>query len=151
APTECPCVAVTSPSPGAGKTSLSMALGLSFAASGSKTLLIDCDLVGGGLTAAVTKIRRRRIGNILVQKGLLKESDVDRVKAVAKSSGLKFGEAAVKLGLVKREQVAAAMDAQAHSPVGLREALAGEKLQNCVMASGIPNLFLLPLGSARRE
>jgi Mrp family chromosome partitioning ATPase len=28
-----------------------LALGLSFAASGSRTLLIDCDLVGGGLTA----------------------------------------------------------------------------------------------------
>lgn len=43
--------AVTSASPGDGKTSLSLALGLSFAASGSRTLLIDCDLVGGGLTA----------------------------------------------------------------------------------------------------
>jgi capsular exopolysaccharide synthesis family protein len=43
--------AVTSAAPGDGKTSLSLALGLSFAASGSRTLLIDCDLVGGGLTA----------------------------------------------------------------------------------------------------
>src|SRR6185436_5627460 len=43
--------AVTSSSPGDGKTSLTLALGLSFAASGSRTLLIDCDLVGAGLTA----------------------------------------------------------------------------------------------------
>ncbi len=43
--------AVTSGSPGDGKTSLTLALGLSFAASGSKTLLIDADLVGAGLTA----------------------------------------------------------------------------------------------------
>jgi capsular exopolysaccharide synthesis family protein len=43
--------ALTSPSPGDGKTSLTLALGLSFAASGSRTLLIDCDLVGAGLTA----------------------------------------------------------------------------------------------------
>ena len=42
--------AVTSASPGEGKTSLTLALGLSFAASGSRTLLIDCDLVGAGLT-----------------------------------------------------------------------------------------------------
>jgi capsular exopolysaccharide synthesis family protein len=42
---------VTSGSPGDGKTSLTLALGLSFAASGSRTLLIDGDLVGGGLTA----------------------------------------------------------------------------------------------------
>jgi capsular exopolysaccharide synthesis family protein len=43
--------AVTSGSPGDGKTSLTLALGLSFAASGSRTLLVDGDLVGGGLTA----------------------------------------------------------------------------------------------------
>ena len=43
--------AVTSPQPGDGKTSLTLALGLSFAASGSRTLLIDCDLVGAGLTS----------------------------------------------------------------------------------------------------
>jgi polysaccharide biosynthesis transport protein len=43
--------AITSASPGDGKTSLCLALGLSFAASGSRTLLIDCDLVGAGLTA----------------------------------------------------------------------------------------------------
>src|SRR5207247_713342 len=34
-----------------GNTSLALALGLSFTASGSRTLLIDCDLVGAGLTA----------------------------------------------------------------------------------------------------
>jgi len=43
--------AITSASPGDGKTSLTLALGLSFAASGSRTLLIDCDLVGAGLTS----------------------------------------------------------------------------------------------------
>ena len=41
---------VTSAATGDGKTSLTMALGLSFAASGSKTLVIDCDMVGQGLT-----------------------------------------------------------------------------------------------------
>lgn len=43
-------VAVTGPAAGSGKTSLTMALGMSFASSGSKTLLLDCDIVGGGLT-----------------------------------------------------------------------------------------------------
>jgi capsular exopolysaccharide synthesis family protein len=41
---------VTSAAPGDGKTSLTLALGLSFAASGSRTLLIDCDLVGAALS-----------------------------------------------------------------------------------------------------
>ena len=42
--------AVTSAAPGDGKTSLTLALGLSYAACGSRTLLVDCDLVGAGLT-----------------------------------------------------------------------------------------------------
>jgi polysaccharide biosynthesis transport protein len=41
---------ITSSSPGDGKTSLTLALGLSFAASGSRVLLIDADVVGAGLT-----------------------------------------------------------------------------------------------------
>ncbi|HEX8341225.1 MAG TPA: AAA family ATPase [Tepidisphaeraceae bacterium] len=47
----CTVFAITSASSGDGKTSLSLALGLSFAASGSRTLLIDADLVGGGLSS----------------------------------------------------------------------------------------------------
>jgi len=43
--------AITSAAPGDGKTSLTLALGLSYAACGTRTLLIDCDLVGAGLTA----------------------------------------------------------------------------------------------------
>ena len=43
-------LSVTGPAAGSGKTSLTMALGMSFASSGAKTLLIDCDIVGGGLT-----------------------------------------------------------------------------------------------------
>lgn len=42
--------AVTSPAPGDGKTSMIIALGLSFAESGDRTLLIDLDLIGRGLS-----------------------------------------------------------------------------------------------------
>ena len=45
--TEARVFAITSGSPGDGKTSLTLALGLSFAASGSRTLLVDGDLIGG--------------------------------------------------------------------------------------------------------
>jgi capsular exopolysaccharide synthesis family protein len=43
-------LSITSAVSGDGKTSLSLALGLSFASAGSRTLLIDADLVGAGLT-----------------------------------------------------------------------------------------------------
>lgn len=42
--------AVTGAAAGSGKTSLSTALGLSFAASGSRTLMIDADIIAAGLT-----------------------------------------------------------------------------------------------------
>jgi polysaccharide biosynthesis transport protein len=45
--------AITSPTAGDGKTSLSLSLGLSFATSGSRTCLIDFDMIGAGLTAAM--------------------------------------------------------------------------------------------------
>ncbi len=43
-------IAITSPTSGDGKTSLAMSLGMSFAASGSRTLLVDFDMIGHGLT-----------------------------------------------------------------------------------------------------
>jgi len=45
-----PVFLMTSATPGEGKTSLTAALGLSYAASGSRTLIIDADLIGRGLT-----------------------------------------------------------------------------------------------------
>ncbi len=45
--------AVTSPTAGDGKTSLVLSLGLSFAASGSRTCLVDFDTVGTGLSASL--------------------------------------------------------------------------------------------------
>jgi len=41
---------LTSATPGEGKTSVSVSLGLSFAASGSRALVIDCDLIGQRVT-----------------------------------------------------------------------------------------------------
>ncbi len=63
-------IAVTSPSPGAGKTSLAIALGLSFAASGSKTLLIDCDLFGKGLTSRMQPSSSSGLLNALAGENL---------------------------------------------------------------------------------
>lgn len=82
---------ITSASSGDGKTSLSLALGLSFAASGSRTLLIDADLVGGGLTS--------RLGNA--------------------------------------------------APLGIVDALAGVKMDDCVQATDVADLSILPIGSAQ--
>ncbi|HTW94022.1 MAG TPA: AAA family ATPase [Tepidisphaeraceae bacterium] len=81
---------VTSGSSGDGKTSLTLALGLSFAASGSRTLMIDADLVGGGLSA--------RLG-VRADRGIL-------------------------------------------------EAMTGRPLAECVKATDVADLWILPIGHA---
>ena len=60
-----PVYLVSSASPGEGKTSLTASLGLSFAASGSNTLLIDIDLMGHRLTRGFTDDRLSGLCDVL--------------------------------------------------------------------------------------
>jgi capsular exopolysaccharide synthesis family protein len=63
--------AVTSAAPGDGKTSLTLALGLSYAACGTRTLLIDCDLVGGGLTSRMNVHATEGVLEAITDRSLL--------------------------------------------------------------------------------
>src|SRR5205814_1255954 len=90
--------AITSPAAGTGKTSLTLSLGVSFAASNCKTLVIDCDIVGGGLTARVDTIVRRKIGDILRRHDLLTVEQLSSALKVAEDSDKKLGEVLVELG-----------------------------------------------------
>lgn len=65
--------AFTSPTPGDGKTSVAMSLGLSFAGTGSKTLLVDFDFIGRGLTAK-TGVRPLHSFSELLARGELNGS-----------------------------------------------------------------------------
>lgn len=56
---------VTSPTAGDGKTSLSLSLAMSFTAAGARTLLVDFDLIGHGLTSRLGLSRDRGIGHAL--------------------------------------------------------------------------------------
>lgn len=82
--------AITSASPGDGKTSLTLALGLSFAASGSRTLLIDCDLVGAGLTSRLNMTSPQGILEAMANQSLL---DFVRTTDIANLSVLPVGGA----------------------------------------------------------
>jgi capsular exopolysaccharide synthesis family protein len=63
--------AVTSASPGDGKTSLTLALGLSYAACGTRTLLIDCDLVGAGLSTRMNVHASEGVLEAIANRSLL--------------------------------------------------------------------------------
>lgn len=73
---------VTSPCAGDGKTRLTQMLGASFAQSGSKTLVIDCDMIGRGLTRAVGATHLRGMVESL-RSGTMPDyvigTDVDRM------------------------------------------------------------------------
>jgi capsular exopolysaccharide synthesis family protein len=57
--------AVTSSTAGDGKTSLTLSLGLSYAASGSRTLLVDFDMIGGGLTSSLNARTDQGLAEVL--------------------------------------------------------------------------------------
>jgi len=142
-------IAVSSPSPGDGKTSLAVALGLSFAASSSKTLLIDCDVIGGGLTHRMNAVIRRKIGDILVRSGCATPAQIEDAVAAAQVRSCRLGEILVERGIVTEEKLSNALQQQHESILGLLDALDGEPLTNCIGATGTPNLDILPLGNAQ--
>ena len=139
---------ITSPAAGTGKTSLALALGVSFAATNSRTLLIDCDIIGGGLTARVDTIIRRKIGQILKREGLITSQQLDVAMKVAQNSQRRLGEILVDLGYLTEADVTRALSLQEEGHVGMLDALAGEMLQDCVAETGIRGLAILPLGAA---
>jgi Mrp family chromosome partitioning ATPase len=144
-------IAVTSASAGAGKTSLTMALGLSFAASGARTLLIDCDMIGGGLTSKLKRVTRRRTGCVLRRLGLITTEQLVGAVRTSRRRGERIGETLIRHGLVTRADVDHALQVQQESPVGLREALMGDPPNECITGGGSPNLFVMPLGSAQPQ
>ncbi len=82
--------AVTSASSGDGKTSLTLALGLSYAACGTRTLLIDCDLVGGGLSSRMNVSSPEGVLEAIANRSLL---EYVRTTDIADVSVLPVGSA----------------------------------------------------------
>ena len=68
----------------------------------------------------------RPIGAILVDDGKLTPADVDRVLLAAKAKGIRFGEAAVRLGLITETELRMALSKQFDFPVLLPGTDGGE-------------------------
>ena len=141
-------LAITSPAAGDGKTSLTLALGLSFAAAGSRTLMIDCDMVGGGLTGRLREISRSEIGSILDLEGLLTEAQLEQVKSIAESSQRKYTDVLMELGYVSEADVRRHLYSLKQNSVGLLSALDGKPFASCISPVLAKNLYVLPLGDA---
>lgn len=65
---------ITSAMPGDGKTSLVMALGLSFASGGDRTLVIDADLIGRGLSRTLSLTNRPGLRDLLEDRRPIEEA-----------------------------------------------------------------------------
>lgn len=165
-------VALTSPSPGDGKTTLSLALGMSFAATGARTLLVDCDLVGHGLTSAMRSIVCEAASRALLSSngdgagpaiGNGRKGLVDEVLATRSVSFtdeqiaelLAAARSAAEAGSQEAGGRVRALDAfvrnrgtngHAQRRRGTMGVLDGAPLEDCVLDVDIPNLTLLPVG-----
>jgi succinoglycan biosynthesis transport protein ExoP len=139
---------VSSPAAGSGKTSLTMAMGLSFAASGCKTLLIDADIVGGGLTRRMGFVVHPRLGQVLRQMGTVTEPQIADALRVAQSTGSRIGEAMISLGYVTDADIDEALQRQEEQSIGLLEACGDQRFEECVAPTGIRSLYVLPIGTA---
>lgn len=143
-----PAFAVTGPATGSGKTSLTISLGMSFAATGARTLLIDSDLAGGGLSYRLEAVVRRRIGQILVDAGEITTQELQQALAAASASGQRLGESLINLGLLEPSRLSEILEMQTNTYVGLLDAINGEPVEGCVTQTDIDNLWVLPIGGA---
>ena len=62
--------------------------------------------------ARVVERHDGRLGNILLQGGRISAADVERVLALQRREGLRFGEAALRLGVITEEDLAGAIAKQ---------------------------------------
>ena len=69
-----------------------------------------------GLQPGTAALEDRPIGRILVDMGKLRPRDADRVFLLSRERGLRFGEAARKLGLVRQEDIRQALSVQFDYP-----------------------------------
>ncbi|MEM6854316.1 MAG: AAA family ATPase [Planctomycetota bacterium] len=142
---------ITSPAAGSGKSSLSVAMGLSFAASESKTLVIDCDLVGAGLTRRVGAVVNRSVEAILREDTVLTDDQITQATTHAREKGTNLKDALVELGMLTKKDLQRLNRRQADSALGILDACQGRAFTECVAHTGIENFSVLPIGAAKPQ
>jgi len=167
-------VAFTSPTPGSGKTTLAYAIAASFGASGARTLLIDCDLIGHGLSSSLADITCGVARDVLGLAGDPSAGPAPRAGSIARivahrNSGLADRE----LGTLRAECLrrAASLDPAEDRAVravesaarfrdggaaganrrGLLDALTGTPLDECLLETCFANVSVLPIGDATAQ
>ncbi|MEM6553000.1 MAG: AAA family ATPase [Planctomycetota bacterium] len=139
---------ISSPAAGSGKSSLSVALGLSFAASGSRTLLVDCDVVGAGLSRRLGSVVHHPLERVIRSKGLIPEDKLNAAQAEAVRRSVSLESILKRDNLLNDELIAELVAAQESSAVGLLDACREDCLSGCVATTDVNNLYILTVGHA---
>jgi|GEM_PF-1144026 len=135
---------ITSPVAGSGKSSLATALGMSFAASGVRTLLIDCDLVGAGLSRRMGTLVHDSLDKVIRRNKLINEADLSRLMTKAASSGKPLEQVLRDEKAMTPEQIEGLLRLQKDTSLGLLDACGPGKLRPPVtMSSRSDDLYIL--------
>lgn len=141
--------AVTSPAPGTGKTSLSFALGLSFAHCGLRTLLVDADIIGAGLTFRSDALVHPPLAEVLEAHGYVSADDIRAARQTTNGSDRLLAQTLLEQSLITPEALREAVAIQNRSLLGILDVLQGQRpLEHCLKHLG-RNLYILPIGSAK--
>ncbi|WP_432797419.1 exopolysaccharide transport family protein [Poriferisphaera sp. WC338] len=140
---------VTGPAAGSGKTSMSIALGLSFAATGAKTLLIDCDLIAGGLTRRLNIEVNMPLGQLMHDLGYITQSQLREMQLAVNNSNTTEIDFLTEKAYATTQQIEHAFELQKQTRVGLMDVCSGLPVNNAISATDIKDLFVLPIGDAK--
>ncbi|MEM6333108.1 MAG: AAA family ATPase [Planctomycetota bacterium] len=143
----CQVIAVSSPGPGSGKTSLISALGMAFATSGSRTLIVDADLVGGALTTRFGVTPRPTAERLVRDAGLIDDEGLAMAINSASQSGMRVVDWLHEQGRLNAAQRDAIVRRQQEVSLGIMDVGAETPLSDCVGPAGLANLYILPQGA----
>jgi len=149
-PPESLTLTISASNSGAGKTSFALSLGLSFASAGARTLIIDGDVVGTGLTRRTGATGRRKLGHVLRAYEVITEEEAKHALEVARHSGYQMGRSLLELGYISERDLEDGLSMQKDAGLGLADALDGEYPENCLASIGVPNLTILPASRRKR-
>lgn len=136
--TQAGALAITGPSRGSGKTSITVGLGVSFALSGAKVLVIDCDFTGGGMRHRARQTRH--------------DTDTPpRRSAHVRLTSEGLDETLVGLGYVPRGELDDALTLSEPADFGIVGCLNGKAVDACAMPTRIAGLSVLSAATAQAE
>lgn len=140
---------ITSPAAGSGKSSLTSALGMSFASSGTKTLVIDCDLVGAGLSRRLGVVVHQPLEMVIRRHKLLDDETLDRAMMLATTRNQSLAEVLLDQGAMTNQELERADRLQRDTSLGILEATTPGRLRSCVARTEMDGLDVLPVGKAK--